>query len=339
MFILAFLIFCIGGALSLYAWRAQRFQSNAGFSVVSRESFLLLNNVFLVAAAGLILVGTLYPLFLDALHLGKISVGPPYFATVFMIPMLPLVFLLAVGMHAAWKRANLASVKTKLLATLAAAVTLAIVIPLVCYGAFSVLSVIGFAAGMWVVLSALIEPVSRLRAGHTLSAGVLGMSVAHLGLGLFVLGATIVKTYEIEKDLSMKPGQTVAVGNYEFRLTDTRKVEGPNYDAVEATVVVSRLGNEITTLHPQKRTYRVQTNTLTEAGIDPGWNRDLFVAMGEPLGQGAWSFRLQYKPLVRFIWIGAVIMALGGLIGVTDRRYRVRAARTAADTGEATVSV
>jgi cytochrome c-type biogenesis protein CcmF len=193
---------------------------------------------------------------------------------------------------------------------------------------------------MWVLLSALIEPLSRWRAGHKLSASVLGMSVAHLGLGVFVLGATVVKTYEIEKDLSIKPGQSVSVGNYEFKLIDTRNVQGPNYDAVEATVIVSRLGHEITTLHPQKRTYRVQTNALTEAGIDPGWNRDLFVAMGEPLGQGAWSFRLQYKPLVRFIWIGAVIMALGGLIGVTDRRYRARVASTVAEAAsEATVRV
>ena len=166
------------------------------------------------------------------------------------------------------------------------------------------------------------------------------MSVAHLGLGVFVLGATVVKTYEIEKDLSMKPGQSVSVGNYEFKLIDTRNVAGPNYDAIEATVVVSRLGREITVLHPQKRTYRVQTNPMTEAGIDPGWNRDLFVAMGEPLGRGAWSFRLQYKPLVRFIWIGAVIMALGGLIGVTDRRYRVRAMGGVPESsGEAAVRV
>ena len=338
MFILAFLVICIGGSLSLYAWRAQRFGSTAGFAVVSRESFLLLNNVLLVAAASLILVGTLYPLFLDALHLGKISVGPPYFATVFMIPMLPLLFLLAVGMHAAWKRAKLESVKIKLLVMVGASIALAIIVPLVSYGSVSVLSVIGFTAGMWVLLSSLIEPVSRWRAGHKLSASVLGMSVAHLGLGVFVLGATVVKAYEIEKDLSLTPGQSVTLGNYEFKLNDTRNVVGPNYDAIEATVVVSRLGREVTVLHPQKRTYRVQTNPMTEAGIDPGWNRDVFVAMGEPLGQGAWSFRLQYKPLVRFIWIGAVIMALGGFIGVTDRRYRARVPRSADEAArEATV--
>jgi cytochrome c-type biogenesis protein CcmF len=197
------------------------------------------------------------------------------------------------------------------------------------YGRFALMTVVGLTAGGWVVLSSMIEPVSRWRQGHKLSASVLGMCVAHLGLGLFVLGATTVESYKIEKDLSLRPGETTQLAGYELHLVGTRNVAGPNYQAVEAEVVITRNGKTVTTLHPQKRVYRVQTSPMTEAGIDAGWNRDLFVAMGEEIGGGAWSLRLQYKPLVRFIWFGALVMAIGGLIAVTDRRYRSKATAAA----------
>ncbi|MGE0113942.1 MAG: heme lyase CcmF/NrfE family subunit [Steroidobacteraceae bacterium] len=339
LFILIFLALCIGGALTLYAWRAPRLQSNAGFAVVSRESFLLFNNVLLVVAAGLILLGTLYPLFVDALNLGKISVGPPYFSVVFLIPMLPLVLLLAVGMHAGWKHAKLITVRKPILLALAAAALFAAVVNLWIFGRFSPLCFVGLMAGAWVILSALIDPVSRLRAGHSLSPGILAMSLAHIGLGVFVLGATTVETYKIEKDLSLANGQGTQIAGYEFTLLQTRAVPGPNYDAIEGTVRITRDGQEVAVLHPQKRVYRVQTMPMTEAGIDAHWRRDLFVALGEDLGNGVWSLRIQYKPLVRFIWLGAVIMAIGGFIGVLDRRYRVKATSnaTVADTATARV--
>jgi cytochrome c-type biogenesis protein CcmF len=325
LFILIFLALCVGGALVLYAWRAPLFRSNAGFAPVSRESFLLLNNVLLVGATALILLGTLYPMFLDAMNLGKISVGPPYFTVAFLIPMLPMVFLLAPGMHAAWKRASFERTKTILAVALLSAVVLGIAIPVAIYGWRSIVSCVGVIVALWVAISAWVEPVERWRKGHSLSAATLGMCVAHFGLALFILGATTVESYKKEADLSLKPGQSAEVAGFKFTMNKLGEVDGPNYQAIEAEVAITRDGREVTVLHPQKRTYRVQRNAMTEAGIDSGLHRDLFVAMGEPLGDGAWSLRLQYKPMVRFIWLGALVIAIGGFIAVCDRRYRQRA--------------
>jgi cytochrome c-type biogenesis protein CcmF len=324
LFILAFLSVCIGGSLALFAWRGPSLRAKGGFGVVSRESFLLFNNLLLLVAAALILIGTLYPLFLDALNLGKISVGPPYFDTVFLVPMLPLVVLLAVGMHAAWKKAKLEDMKRPLVLLLSVSLVLGVLIPVLAYGRFQFMTCLGLTAGIWVILSSLYEPVQRLRRKQSLSRGVLGMTLAHIGVGLFAIGVTVTQSYKIEKDIALKPGQTVAMHGYDFAFKGTRSVPGPNYQAIESEVVVSRNGREIATLHPQKRVYRVQRSPMTEAGIQVDWNRDLFVAMGEDLGDGTWSMRLQYKPLVRFIWLGAMIMALGGMVAITDRRYRPR---------------
>jgi cytochrome c-type biogenesis protein CcmF len=338
LFILAFLVITIGGALVLYAWRASLFTSKAGFAPISRESFLLMNNVLLVAAMGVILLGTLYPIFLDAFDLRGVSVGPPYFSAMFLVPMLPLAFLLAPGMHAAWKRASFERTKVLLAVLLVVAIVLGIGIPGFAYGWRSVLSAVGIVVALWIALASLIEPVERLRKGHTLSAGVLGMSVAHFGLAMFILGATTVESYKQEKDLSLRPGQSTEVAGFTFTMNSLRDVAGPNYQAVESEVTIARNGRELTKLYPQKRVYRVQKNAMTEAGIDGGWNRDLFVAMGEPLGDGAWSLRLQYKPMVRFIWLGALVIAIGGLIAVCDRRYRQRVAAESASPAQAGTS-
>jgi cytochrome c-type biogenesis protein CcmF len=338
LFILAFLVICIGGALALYAWRAPLFKSNAGFAPVSRESFLLMNNVLLVVALVVILGGTLYPIFLDAFDLRAVSVGPPYFSTMFLVPMLPLAFLLAPGMHAAWKRASFERTKNLLIVLLIAAIAIGIVLQVFVYGWRSVLSVVGIIVALWIGFSALVEPVERLRKGHSLSASVLGMSVAHFGLAMFILGATTVESYKQEKDLSLRPGQSTEVAGFTFTMNSLSNVAGPNYHAVQSEVTITRNGRELTKLHPQKRVYRVQKNPMTEAGIDAGWNRDLFVAMGEDLGDGSWSLRLQYKPMVRFIWLGAVVIALGGLIAVCDRRYRQRVAAEATNPAQAGTS-
>ena len=324
LFILAFLGFCVGGALGLYAWRAPLFRSNAGFAPVSRESFLLMNNVLLVAATGLILLGTTYPMFMDAFGLGKISVGPPYFMVMFLVPMLPMVFLLAPGMHASWKKASFESTKKILIVLFIAAVVLGVAIPVAAYGWRSVVSSVGYIAALWVAGAALVDPISRWRKGHSLSASIIGMSVAHFGLAMFILGATTVESYKQETDLSLRPGESTEVAGFQFTMTKIGDAAGPNFQAVESEVVITRDGKQVAVVHPQKRIYRVQKNAMTEAGIDAGWNRDLFVAMGEPLGDGAWSLRLQYKPMVRFIWLGAAVAALGGLIAAFDRRYRRR---------------
>jgi cytochrome c-type biogenesis protein CcmF len=331
-FILAFLGICIGGSLLLYAWRGPALRSSGGFAAVSRESFLLFNNVLLLVATCLILIGTLYPLFIDLLGLGRMSVGPPYFNAVFLVPMLPLLALLGVGMHSGWKRARLAPLRRTLTLMGLGALGIAIVLPALAWGAFHWLTIVGVTAAAFVIASALYEPVTRLRRRQRIPASVLGMCVAHVGVGILTLGVSVTQTYRIEKDVPLAPGQRVELRDYSFELVGTRPVEGPNYRAIEAEIRVSQGGRPVTVLHPQKRVYRVQQNPLSEAGIEAGWTRDLFVAMGEDLGGGVWSLRLQYKPLVRFIWLGALIMALGGIIAVADRRYRLQ--RTTADEAE-----
>jgi cytochrome c-type biogenesis protein CcmF len=335
LFILAFLFLCIGSALTLYAWRAHKFRSDVGFAVLSRESFLLVNNVLLVTAAGLILLGTLYPLFLDALNLGKLSVGPPYFDVVFLVPMLPLLVFLGIGMHAGWKRANFSMLRNLLVALAGVALLAALILPWSIYGSTSVLTVTGVTGALWIAGSSLIEPIRRMRGGHSISPAVLGMCVAHFGLAFFVFGVTVLKGYDVERDLSLRPGEVASVGEYEFKLLSLKDVDGPNYSAVQGDVTVSKAGEKIALLHPQKRAYRVQASVLTEAGIEAGIHRDLIVSMGEELGQDAWSMRIQYKPMVRFIWLGSLVMALGGLIAVLDRRYRTVTNTVTASTGAA----
>jgi cytochrome c-type biogenesis protein CcmF len=311
LFILTFLGICVGGSLALYAWRGPSLRARGGFEMVSRETFLLSNNLLLLVAAALILIGTMYPLVLDALNLGKISVGPPYFNAVFLIPTLPLILLMSVGMHAAWKKARLEHMKHPLAILFGIALAIGLVVPPVAYGGFHLGAVVGLTAGAWVILSSLYEPWQRISKKQSLSRSVLGMTLAHIGVGVFAIGVTVTQSYRIEKDIALRPGQTIEMQGYTFQYRG-------------AQVVVTRDGRLVTTLYPQKRVYRVQRSPMTEAGIHVKWNRDLFVAMGEDLGDGAWSMRLQYKPMVRYIWLGALIMALGGLLATTDRRYRTR---------------
>ncbi|MDH5345847.1 MAG: cytochrome c biogenesis protein CcsA, partial [Gammaproteobacteria bacterium] len=329
LFILTFLGIVIGGALALYAWRAPSLDSEAGFRLLSRETFLLLNNVLLVVATALILGGTLAPLFVELFTGGKISVGPPYFNIAFAIPMLPLVILLGFGMHSAWRSQDKAQLLAQLRLPTIATIVIGAAIPLAVYGGGSLLLVIGVMSAIWVMAAALVHPIRswRRRAGAAaIPRGVLGMSIAHFGVGLFVLGVTIVSAYNVEADRSLRPGEAVDVAGYSFELRGLRNVQGPNYQAVEGEVDVSRNGLFVTQLRPQKRTYLVQQSPMTEADIDAGWNRDIFVALGDPLGGNAWSVRLQYKPMIRFIWLGALVMAFGGIVAASDRRYRLVAA-------------
>jgi cytochrome c-type biogenesis protein CcmF len=326
LFILIFLGLVIGGALALYAWRAPALDSSAGFRPLSRETFLLLNNVLLVIAATLILIGTLAPLVIEVATGAKISVGPPWFEIAFAIPMLPLVFLIGMGMHSAWRTQAVPGLLRLLKWPAVIAIAVGILIPAFVYGRSGVLVTIGIVAALWIVTSSLIHPLrSWRRAPGTagITRGVLGMSVAHIGVGIVVLGITIVSAFSVESDLRMAPGEKVAVAGYEFELRSLRNVEGPNYRALEGEVEVRRNGEFVALLRPQKRTYLVQQSPMTEAGIESAWNRDLFVALGDPLGDGAWSVRLQYRPMIGFIWFGALVMALGGVVAASDRRYRV----------------
>jgi len=324
-FILTFLAIVVVGALVLYAWRAPALDSTVGFSPLSRETFLLLNNVLLVVATTLVLLGTLAPLIVEMLNGGKISIGPPWFQVAFLIPMVPLVLLLGIGMHTAWRKQNEGPLMKLLRLPAIAALLIGVILPLLFYGRVSLMLVIGCFAAAWIVISSLIQPYRSWRrkdGAAAISRSALGMSISHLGMGLFIVGVTIVSAFGVESDRAMRVGQTLEVAGLEFELRELRQVQGPNYAAIEGVVEVRDDGDYIGTVRPQKRQYRVQKNLMTEAGIHPTWNKDLFVALGEQVGDGVWSVRIQYKPMIRFIWIGAFVMALGGLIAVSDRRRR-----------------
>ena len=329
--ILLFLAVVVGGALALYAWRAPDLDSQAGFRLVSRETALLMNNVLLVIAALLILYGTLTPLFYQWMDWPQPSIGAPWFEIVFILPMLPLLLLLGAGMYASWKTTPAGRLKSLLLKPAVLAVIVGVVLPWALFERPSPLTVIATTAGAWVLLASLVAPlravVGQQRIG---SLAAWGMHVAHVGVGVFTLGATMVSAFSIETDQAIRVGESVTVAGHEFRLRDLRPVAGPNYDAQEGEFEIRRNGRLIGLVSPQKRTYRVQKNPMTEAGIDANLGRDWFVALGEPLGAGAWSVRIQYKPMLRWVWLGAAIMAFGGLIAIGDPRYRRRRATAAA---------
>jgi len=317
IFILGLFALFIGGALVLYAWRTARIGLGGSFDLVSRESFLLGNNVLLTVAAGAVFLGTLYPLALDALGMGKISVGPPYFDAVFVPIMAPALFLIGVGPLARWKRASLPELAVLLRWALAVSAAVGLLLPLA-FGRWSALVGLGLALAIWIVLTGVLafRTGARTRAHY-------GMVLAHLGVAVFVVGVTLVKGYEDERDVRMKPGDTTELGGYVFQLEDVRRVLGPNYSASRATVLVTREGKAATTLYPEKRIYTVQEMPITWAAIDTGLTRDLYVSLGDPLDDGAWLVRVQHKPFVDWIWAGCLIMALGGALAASDRRYRV----------------
>ncbi|MDP8985816.1 MAG: heme lyase CcmF/NrfE family subunit [Pseudomonadota bacterium] len=324
LYILAFLVLTIGGSLVLYAWRAPKLYVQGGFELFSREFFLLVNNVILVGVAGLVLWGTLAPLVYEVLGIGKISLGPPVFAVMFLVPVLPLMIFLAVGMHSAWRRGQLAVGATAPWAMLALALLLAVLVQGVAYGTFHGVGLVGMTFGFWVMFSAAFEPLRRWRLGQKVTTGLLGMAIAHLGVGLFAIGASGVESYKVEKDVALEPGGSFAIAGYDFRFVNATDVRGPNYDAVQALVEVTKAGKPVAILKPEKRHFWVQQTDNSQAAISVDWSRDLFVAMGDSLGEGAWSMRIQYKPLVRYIWLGALVMAVGGFVAATDRRYRAR---------------
>ena len=335
-FILAFLGIVILGALILYAWRAPNLDSAAGFMPLSRETFLLLNNVLFVIAAILVFGGTLAPLVVEVLNIGKISVGPPYFDFAFAIPMLPLLFLIGMGMHTAWRSQAVKPWARMLRIPAIVAVIVGLIVPTLFDGSFGVVAAVGSVAGVWVIVVSLLQPLRSWRSGVRLSRAVLGMSVAHLGVGLFVLGVTMVNTFGIETDRALRPGDSIEIGSYQYEMRELRDVEGPNYIAREAVVEVRRNGEFVAEIRPQKRQYLVQTSPMTEAGIDAGLTRDLFIALGDQIGQDTWSVRIQHKPMIRFIWLGCLVMALGGLIAASDRRYRMTTA--AKETAQSTAA-
>jgi len=330
VFILLFLCAVIGGSLLLYAWRAAQIRSLVKFELLSRETGLLLNNVVLVVAAASVLLGTLYPLVIDALGLGKLSVGPPYFNAVFLPLMSPLLALVGIGAYLRWKEDRFERVRKAFMLPLIAAVALGALFPFV-MERYEVLAAIGMTLAFWVVLSQIPSLRERLAGGRSITsvpAGFWGMTLGHIGLAVTVVGITLTSLYSVEKDVRLAPGDSYSLGRYSFSFEGVSQYRGPNYVSNQGTVVASRDGKVIATLKPAKRVYTTQGMPMTEAGIDAGLFRDLFVALGDELDGGAWAVRLYHKPFVRWIWLGALIMGLGGILAAADRRYRVLARRT-----------
>jgi cytochrome c-type biogenesis protein CcmF len=324
IFILGFLVVVIGSSLTLFAWRAAKVSAGGAFALFSRETLLLVNNVLLAVAAGSVLLGTLYPLLIDALGLGKLSVGPPYFNSVFVPIMLPLLFLMAVGPLARWKHADARDMAQRLTLAAVIAVLAGIGLPFL-IGAWSPLVALGLLLAVWIVASSAFQIRERLKSGWPPRA-YWGMHLAHIGMAVFVIGVTLVKGYEVERDVRMAMGDTVAMGSYTVRLDSVQQVRGPNYIAQRGDVALLKDGEVIKRLAPEKRNYFSSQMPMTETAIDSGFTRDLYVSLGEPLDpQGsAWSVRVYYKPFVTWIWGGCVLMALGGAIAAADRRYRLK---------------
>jgi len=330
VFILMFLVIVIGGSLLLYAWRAPSIRSSTTFELFSRETALLFNNVILVVVAASILLGTLYPLLLDALGVGKISVGPPYFESVFVPLTIPLALLLGVGAMMRWKQDK----PMRLVKALGLLFVISIVVgsslPLL-FSRYEFGAAIGLMLAMWITLTTL--QGIRLRVankGYSLQSfmsvprSFYGMSIAHIGVAVFIVGITLTSIYSEEKDVRMMPGEQFVLGGYSFEFKGAVSTPGPNYNAQKGFLTVSKDNQIVATMYPEKRVYRVQRSPMTEAAIDAGITRDLFIALGEPRGaDGAWSLRLYVKPFIRWIWLGTIIMALGGLLAATDRRYRM----------------
>ncbi len=327
VFLLMLFAVVTGSSLLLFALRAPKIGMGGRFALLSRESLLLTNNVLLVVATGAVILGTLYPLILDALGLGKLSVGPPYFDTVFVPLMVPALLLMAVGPVANWKSAKVKALIKQLRLPAGVAVIVGIGVPFL-MGRWSVAVAMGVAVAGWIATAVVTGILQRMRATRSgllaQPRSWLGMHVAHLGIAVFVAGVTLVTGYETEQDLRMVPGSTATSGGYELTFQGVNKALGPNYKADVGDVLLSKDGRALRSLHPEKRTYLSSDMPMTEAAIDANGLRHIYVALGEPIDNEAWGVRIYYKPFVDWIWIGSILMAVGGLLAISDRRYRLK---------------
>ncbi|MDH5407977.1 MAG: heme lyase CcmF/NrfE family subunit [Gammaproteobacteria bacterium] len=346
VFILLFLGVVIGGSLSLYAWRAPTIKSVGEFKLLSRETLLLCNNVLLIVVTATILLGTLYPLLLDALGLGKISVGPPYFNSVFVPITTLLAILMGIGPLARWKSNDPDKFKKQFYIPALISIILGSAFVALVYGDFPLLAVLGVTLAIWIVATIILDLKNKLThrqnklvALTSLPRSYYSMTVAHIGIAVFIVGITLTSHYSVERDVRMSQGKSLSLAGYDFKFVGVDKQRGPNYESHIGVVQVSKQGEHIVTMHPEKRYYIVQQNPMTEAAIDAGLFRDIYVSLGEPLPGGeAWAVRLYYKPFIRWIWLGAIIMSIGGLLAATDKRYRVLLKRTARNSADNTAA-
>ncbi|MCW9053090.1 MAG: heme lyase CcmF/NrfE family subunit [Motiliproteus sp.] len=333
-FILGLLAITVLGSLLLYALKAPSVKSESSFGLVSRESFLLANNVILVVVCLTVLLGTLYPLFADALGWGKISVGPPYFNAFFIPFMSILAITLGGGVVSRWKNTSGKHIGGNLWFAAVVAIVAGIAMPIVYAGDLEWGAVLGAGLMAWILLVSLKDlsnkvanKKDKLAGLRGLSRSYYGMMLAHIGVGVSIVGIAMVSIYNDARDLRMEMNDQVSLGQYTFVFKGTQKVTGPNYVSDMGTFEVLKDGSLYTKLHPEKRIYNAQRNMMTEAAIDPALSRDLYIALGEPLGDGAWAVRVQMKPFVRWIWLGSIFMGIGGILAVMDKRYRKKSAK------------
>ncbi|GGY98040.1 MULTISPECIES: heme lyase CcmF/NrfE family subunit [Shewanella] len=331
MFILLLLGLTIGGSLTLFAFRASEMSSPARFELLSKETMLLVCNVLLTVAAGTVLLGTLYPLLIDALHMGKISVGPPYFNAVFVPLALALFAFMGIGPNIRWKKAKPGELQRQLLLPAAVALLFGVAMPFVIDGKFNAWVMFGLGLALWVLLSTLRAAYNIAKPTNDAELSLarigrsqLGMLIAHFGIAVSVVGATMVSNYSQEKSVRMGPGISQELAGYTFHYLETKDVVGPNYTAKQGQVRVTKDGKEVAFLKPDRRIYNVRTMDMTEAGIDWGFFRDLYITMGDPVSSSEFAVRLNYKPFVRWLWFGGVFMMIGGLFAASDKRYRAK---------------
>ncbi len=332
VFILMFLVFVVGSSLLLYSFRAADIRSRVRFELFSKESFLLANNIILVVVMASILLGTLYPLLIDALGSGKISVGPPYFNSIFIPLTVPLVILVGIGTLLRWKKDSIERIWPKLNKVLAISIISGLLAPLLRNEPYEWQAAMGIALAMWVFLTSVIWVLDNKGKGFAglfrISRAGWGMIIGHIGIAIFAVGVSLTSLYSIERDIRMEVGDAYHMNGYDFVFRGTTDVQGPNYVAKTGHIDIMRDGKLYTKMEPSRRIYTVQTMPMTEAAIDAGFTRDLFIAIGEDLGGGAWSFRLYYKPFVRWLWLAGIFMVIGGLLAASDSRYRRLAKKT-----------
>jgi cytochrome c-type biogenesis protein CcmF len=310
----------VGSSLTLFAWRAPKSSLGSQFNLMSRETLILLGNVFLVVSCGSVLLGTIYPLLIDALSLGKISVGPPYFNSVFVPIMIPVLFLIAMGPLANWKKTDFQAIVKRLWLAAVLGLLAGALIPWV-MGQWTYMTGLGFLLAFWVFGSIVLQVIKQLKSGKA-TASFWAMQLGHLGIAVFVIGVVMVSSYQEEKDVRMQAGDVVTVGSYQIKLLGVQSVQGPNYDAVRGDFELSSPAGKV--LQPEKRNYFSSAMPMTEAAIDGGLTRDIYISLGEPLDNHAWAVRVYYKPFVDWIWGGCLLMALGGVFAVFDKRYRLK---------------
>jgi len=329
VFILAYLLVVVGGSLALFALKAPKMVQGEGFGGMSRETLLLVNNLLLAVMAAMVLTGTLYPLAIDALGAGKISVGAPYFGLLFSILLVPMVVALPVGVFSRWRSDSFPRVLKQLLLPLLVALAAGAATWVLAPEA-GLQGISGVAGGAWLMAASLAWPIQRLRRQGHFTRGETAMTLAHFGLGVFLVGVTMTGAISSEKHLRMVAGDRFEMGGYVFTFNGTQGIEGPNYIADQGEFVVTKNGAEVTRLYSQKRRYYSTQQVMTEAAIDAGLTRDLYVSLGEPLDEGeAWAVRLYHKPFVRWIWLGALFMTAAGVLAAGDRRFRRKSAQAA----------